>query len=159
LFIKQGFQQTRELLVLRRPPGEPKLEVPPAEIKTLGYPASVQLLETRSSTPSWIDEEESLLNAGNLSAFYATLADGSVGWLVYQNTVFQLGRLIIQTETGDPLNVARVLLNQLHCTHPVQDTKTENLPVDDPHWPAFKEFGYLEMFRRIEMVLSLTEAP
>ena len=159
LFIKQGFQQTRELLVLRRPPGEPNLEVPAAEIRTLGYPASVQLLETRSSTPSWIDEEESLLNAGNLSAFYATLADGSVGWLVYQNTVFQLGRLIIQTEAGDPLNVARVLLNQLPCTHPVQDTKTENLPVDDPHWPAFKELGYLEMFRRIEMALPLTEAP
>jgi ribosomal protein S18 acetylase RimI-like enzyme len=159
LFIKKGFQQTRELLVLRRPPGEPNLEVPPAEIKTLGYPASVQLLETRSTTPSWIDEEESLLNAGNLSAFYATLADGSVGWLVYQNTVFQLGRLIIQTEAGDPLHVARVLLNHLHCTHPVQDTKTENLPADDPHWPTFKELGYLEMFRRIEMVLSFTEAP
>jgi ribosomal protein S18 acetylase RimI-like enzyme len=159
LFVKQGFQQTRELSVLRRPPGEPNLEVPPAEIKVLGYPESVQLLETRSSTPSWIDEEESLLNAGNLSALYATLADGSVGWLVYQNTVFQLGRLVIQTEAGDPHNVARVLLHHLHCTHSVQDTKTENLPADDPHWPAFKELGYLEMFRRIEMVLPLTEAP
>lgn len=155
LFLKAGFRETRELLVLRRPPGPVKIEAPAAEIKTLGYAEAVRLIENRASTPSWIDEKESLLNAGNLAAFYAILADGSKGWLVYQNTVFQLGRLVLQTDEGNPLNVGRALLHHLHWVHPAQDTKTENLPNYDPHWPAFKELGYLEVFDRIEMMLAL----
>jgi hypothetical protein len=96
-----------------------------------------------------------MLNAGNLAAIHATLPSGDRGWLVYQNTVFQLGRIVIQTEAGDPLLMGRTLLHQLHLHHPAQDTKTENLPLQDPHWPAFKQDGYLEMFQRIEMVLPL----
>ena len=155
LFLKAGFRETRELLVLRRPPGPVKIEAPAAEIKTLGYAEALHLIENRASTPSWIDEKESLINAGNLAAFYAILADGSKGWLVYQNTVFQLGRLVLQTDEGNPLNVGRALLHHLHWVHPAQDTKTENLPNYDPHWPAFKELGYLEVFDRIEMMLIL----
>jgi ribosomal protein S18 acetylase RimI-like enzyme len=159
LFLKQGFRETRQLLVLRRPPGIPTREAPPATIETLNYAQAVALLDTRRSTPSWVDEKESLLNAGKLAACYARLADGSEGWLVYQNTVFQLGRLVIQTEKGDPGQVARALLHHLHTVHPIQDTKTENLPFNDPHWPAFKEIGYLEMFHRTEMIRWLTTAP
>ncbi len=155
LFLKMGFRETRELRVLRRPPGPSKIIPPPAEIKTLGYREALVLLDTRTSTPSWLDEKESMINAGNLAAFCAFLADGSHGWLVYQNTVFQLGRLIIQTDEGNPQMVGRALLHQLHSAHPVQDTKTENLPVDDPHWPAFKEVGYLEVFDRVELILPL----
>ena len=155
LFSKKGFKPVRELLVLRRPPVSVKITPPEARIETLSYTDAVRLLEKRASKPSWIDEYESLLNAGNLSAFYATLADGSEGWLVYQNTVFQLSRLVIQTEVGCQLDVGRALLHRLHTDHPVQDTKTENLPVNDPHWPAFKEIGYLVTFRRVEMILPL----
>ncbi|MFN8460122.1 MAG: hypothetical protein U0401_36645, partial [Anaerolineae bacterium] len=134
----------------------PQIESPQlAEMVALGYPEAVHLLQRRQTQPSWLDEYESLLNAGNLAAFHATLADGSQGWLVYQNTVFQLGRLVIQTDRGDPLAVGRALLHHLHTVHPAQDTKTENLPANDPHWPAFKEMGYLEMFERIEMCLAL----
>jgi len=152
LFSKKGFTPTRELLVLRRPPGPPQTDVPPADVEFLGYDEATELLARRRSVPSWVDETESLLNAGNLAAVRATLPDGSHGWLVYQNTVFQLGRLVIQTEAGNPQDVSRVLLHHLHKQHPAQDTKTENLPLDDPHWPSFKEMGYLEMFHRIEMI-------
>ena len=154
LFEKKGFEHTRELLVLRRPPSQPKTAAPPAQIENLGYVEAKELLEQRISIPSWLDEKESMLNAGNLAALYATLPDGSVGWLVYQNTVFQLGRLVMQTEIGDPLSVGRALLNQLHTIHQAQDTKTENMPLKDPHWPAFKEIGYIEMFHRMEMKLQ-----
>jgi ribosomal protein S18 acetylase RimI-like enzyme len=159
LFVKHGFREVRELLVLRRPPGLPPVETLPAKIEKLGYTGAVSLLKDRLSKPSWLDETESLLNAGNLAAFYATLKEGSSGWLVYQNTIFQLGRLVIQTERGDPLKVASTLLRHLHTEHPAQDTKTENLPLEDPHWPAFKTCGYLEMFSRIEMILHLKSAP
>lgn len=155
LFSKKGFKPTRELLVLRRPPGLPKTDCPSAHINLLGYDEAVEFLSRRRSIPSWIDELESLLNAGNLAAIQTTLPNGDWGWLVYQNTVFQLGRLVVQTEAGNPLVVGRTLLHQLHLNHPAQDTKTENLPSADPHWPAFKEIGYLEMFKRIEMILPL----
>lgn len=156
LFEKLGFRPNRDLLVLRRPPSHPQIESPPlAEVMALGYVEAVQLLQRRQAQPSWLDEYESLINAGNLAAFYVTLTDGSRGWLVYQNTVFQLGRLVIQTDRGDPVAVGRALLHHLHTVHPVQDTKTENLPANDPHWPAFQEMGYLETFERIEMTLSL----
>ncbi|MBN1221161.1 MAG: GNAT family N-acetyltransferase [Anaerolineae bacterium] len=156
LFSKKDFKPTRELLVLRRPPASVKITPPEAKVETLSYTDAVQLLRQRSSKPSWIDEYESLINAGNLSAFYATLTDGSEGWLVYQNTVFQLGRLVLQTEIGSQIDVASALLCHLHAQHPVQDTKTENLPANDPHWPAFKRLDYLMTFRRVEMVLSLS---
>ena len=153
LFKKKGFQITRDLLVLRRPPGPPKTEIAPAEVTVLGYDEAVNRLHQRRSKASWVDDTKSLLNAGNLAALEVTLADGSNGWLVYQNTVFQLGRLVIQTEAGDPFSVGRTLLHHLHLRHSAQDTKTENLPLDDPHWPAFQEIGYLEMFQRTEMML------
>ena len=159
LFIKKGFRETRELLVLRRPPNPPPEAITEAKVESLGYKDAVRLLGRRQAQPSWLDANESMINAGQLSALHAVLADGSHGWLVFQNTVFQLGRLVVQTEKGDPLIVGRSLLHYLHSAHPVQDTKTENLPADDPHWPAFKELGYLVTFRRIEMILSLTEAP
>lgn len=152
---KVGFKETRQLLVLRRPPGKPQIEPPEGHVQRLGYVEARYLLENRVAQPSWIDEIESLLNAGNLGTYYATLADGSTGWLVYQNTVFQIGRLVLQTEVGSPVQVARALLHALHSEHAAQDTKTENLPVDDPHWPVFKEMGYIEMFRRQEMILQL----
>jgi ribosomal protein S18 acetylase RimI-like enzyme len=155
LFVKQGFKPVRELLVLRRPPGNLEINPPQAKIDTLSYNDAIELLKKRASKPSWLDEYESLLNAGNLSAFYARLNDGSEGWLVYQNTVFQLGRLVIQTEAGNQIAVGKTLLFHLHTQHPVQDTKTENLPANDPHWPAFQELGYMVSFRRIEMMLPL----
>lgn len=153
LFAKTGFKETRELLVLRRPPGPPQIVPPYASVEFLGYAEARELLNRRTASASWVDERESLLNAGNLAALRVSLPDGSRGWLVYQNTIFQLGRLVLQTEAGDPLQVGRALLFHLHDHHSAQDTKTENLPLLDPHWPVFKEMGYLEMFRRTEMIL------
>lgn len=155
LFRKLGFREVRDLLVLRRPPGLPAAGVEPYEAQVLDYQQALALLEQRRSTPSWLDEAPSLRNAGNLAALRVELAGGGQGWLVYQNTVFQLGRLVLQTEAGDPYQVATALLHALHTRHPAQDTKTENLPTGDPHWPALRDFGYLETFRRIEMRLDL----
>jgi PleD family two-component response regulator len=33
---------------------------------------------------------------------------------------------------------------------------TENLPTNDPHWPALQKAGYLQSFSRIEMRLDLS---
>ncbi len=155
LFQKLGFREIRELLVLRHPPGPLPGAVDPYTVQRLDHAQAITLLQQRQSVPSWLDETSSLGNAGKLAALRVELKSGSRGWLVYQNTVFQLGRLVLQTEAGDPQQVAMALIHALHTHHPAQDTKTENFPVTDPHWSALQAMGYVESFRRIEMRLDL----
>lgn len=155
LFRKLGFRDVRELLVLRRPPGPPAVDVNSYSAQALDYHHALALSRQRRSTPSWLDEVPSLENAGNLAALRVELETGDRGWMVYQNRVFQLGRLALQTEVGDPYRVGHALLHAFHTRYPAQDTHTENLPADDPHWPALQEAGYLEAFRRIEMRLDI----
>jgi len=151
LFVRMGFHETRELLILRRPPGQPRTEVPTYGVTHGDEERALALLETRRSVPSWLDEYQSLRNAGSLASLEVQLEDGSCGWLVYQSTIFQLGRLVLQTESGDPVQVARVLAHALHSAHPDKDTKTENVPAADEHLDGLLAMRYLESFRRIEM--------
>ncbi|MGC9394777.1 MAG: GNAT family N-acetyltransferase, partial [Anaerolineae bacterium] len=154
LFEKLGFRELRVLLILRRPPGLLQADVGSYKVEHLGPNEAIALLHQRHSTPSWLDDIPSLVNAGSLAALRVELANGAQGWLVYQSTTFQLGRLVLQTETGDPREVARALAHALHSKYPIKDTKTENLPLDDPHLPGLLDMGYLESFRRIEMRLD-----
>lgn len=155
LFLKLGFRETRDLLILRRPPGLPNGDVPAYDVAHGGEGAALDLLERRHSVPSWLDDTPSLRHAGQLACLEVELREGGRGWLVYQKTVFQLGRLVLQTEAGAPEAVARALAHALHTRYPVLDTKTENLPADDAHLPGLLAMHYLESFRRIEMRLDL----
>ena len=155
LFTQLGFRDTRVLLVLRRPPGPLSDNVGPYRVERLDPDEIAGLLAQRRSTPSWLDEMPSLLKAGNLGALRVELTNGGRGWMVYQSSIFQLGRLVLQTETGDPREIARALVHALHTEYTIQDTNTENMPVDDPHVPGLLDMGYIESFRRIEMRLDL----
>jgi len=155
LFLKLGFRERRELLVVRRPPGPPVTDVNHYHCETLGHREAMELLHQRRGIPSWLDDTPSLENAGSLAALRVELETGDQGWVVYQNTVFQLGRLVLQTESGDSHHVGLALAHALHTRHPTQDTKSENLPTTDPHWPALQASGYIESFGRIEMRLDL----
>jgi ribosomal protein S18 acetylase RimI-like enzyme len=158
LFTKLGFRETRELLILRRPPGLPILDAPTYRVGAGDEKRAFALLEKRTSVPSWLDEIPSMRKAGSLLSLEVLLEDGSHGWLVYQSAVFQLGRLVLQTESGDPVRVAQALAHALHTRHPIQDTKTENIAAGDPHVPGLLAMRYLESFRRTEMRLDLTDA-
>ncbi|MBN1247045.1 MAG: GNAT family N-acetyltransferase, partial [Anaerolineae bacterium] len=118
LFCSLGFTETRELLILRRPPGLPTGEAPIYAVKYGGEARALELLSQRESRPSWLDEYSSLENAGDLACLEVALPDGSRGWLTYQVTVFQLGRLVLQTEVGDPASVAAALAHALHTRYP-----------------------------------------
>jgi ribosomal protein S18 acetylase RimI-like enzyme len=157
LFTKLGFCETRELLILRRPPGLPILDAPAYQVTAGDQARALALLQTRTGVPSWLDEYSSMLAGGSLQSLEITLTDGSAGWIVYQSLVFQLGRLVLETLSGDPARVAQALAHALHTHHPVQDTKTENIPADDPHVPGLLAMRYLESFRRTEMRLDLAD--
>jgi ribosomal protein S18 acetylase RimI-like enzyme len=151
LFTKSGFQPVRDLLIARRPPKPVDIVTHGTHIEVLGYRDAVKLLGKRQDTPSWLTSTRSMVNAGNLSALYADLPNGGKGWVVYQNTVFQLGRLVFKIEAGDPTEVATALLENMHWRHPVQDTIYENFSATAPYWSAMQKIGYIVSFMRIEM--------
>lgn len=155
LFSKLGFKETRDLLILRRPPGMPGNPALPYKVTAIEEKSLVMdLLRRRRALPSWLDDYPSLMNAGNMHAIRVELATGACGWLVYQKSVFQLGRIVVQTEVGKPYQVGCALVHALHALNPLQDTKTENMPRLDAHVRAFLDMQYLESFARIEMRLD-----
>jgi ribosomal protein S18 acetylase RimI-like enzyme len=150
LFLKLGFSETRELLILRRPPGPP-VEVPAAEVDWLDRARSLALLAARSASPAWTNDTRSFANIENTLGLSLSLPDGSTGWLVFERQKFILSHFVAQTVQGDAAAMGRALLAHLYQRYPYLDTHAENIPVDDPHLPAFFETRFVESFRRIEM--------
>jgi ribosomal protein S18 acetylase RimI-like enzyme len=151
LFLKIGFYEIGELLVLRRSPVIPPPDPIVADAERLERTDALALLARDRGLQPWTNQSETLLNGQDISGLHVTLADGSRGWLVYQRQKFTLTRFVYKTEVGDPQAVARAFLSHLHHQYPRLDTHIENIRVSDPHLPAFYQMGYIESFRRIEM--------
>ncbi len=156
LFRKFNFQETRDLIVARRPPN-PHTAVFPSGIKrvtTLDHEEAIILLSHRKKRPNWLNETESLQNTRNLSALLVELENGGRGWITYHAALLQLTRILVEVTAGDPVAVTTACLNVLHNRHKRQDAKTENI-FDDEQWQGYQNAGYIESFRRIEMVKKL----
>ncbi len=151
LFLKLGFRETVELLILRRAPHLPAPTPLVADAERLDRSQALHLVERDRGTQPWTNQSESLINAGEVAGLRLSLADGSKGWLVYQREKFMLSRFAIKTESGDPATVAYALLTHLHSQYPRLDTHIENIQLNDPHLPAYYKMGHIESFRRIEM--------
>ena len=151
LFLKLGFREIGELLVLRRAPRIPPPDPIVADAQRLERIDALRLVGRHRGTQPWTKQSESLINANEVSGLYLTLADDSRGWLVYQRQKFTLTRFAYKTEVGNPATMAYAFLSHLHHQYPRLDTQIENIQVNDPHLPAFFEMGYVESFRRIEM--------
>ncbi len=154
LFTKLGFEVTRELLVIRRPPGavDPSL-VPEMTIEPIEGENVFRLLEKREAGAAWTEQTASLRNAGKMLGLCVTLPDGEEGWIVFQKTAFQLSHFVFAPDISDAMMSA--LLAAVHTTYNMQDTKVENVPVLHPTWQAYQKFGYVVAFGRIEMLLAL----
>jgi ribosomal protein S18 acetylase RimI-like enzyme len=151
LFLKLGFYEVGELLVLRRSPIIPPPDPVIADAQRLDRAEALDLVGQDRGTQPWTNQSESLSNAQEVSGLRLTLVDGSMGWLVYQRQKFLLTRFAFKTQTGNPVDMARAFLSHLHHQYPRLDTQLENIQLNDPHLPAFYEAGYVESFRRIEM--------
>jgi ribosomal protein S18 acetylase RimI-like enzyme len=154
LFRKLGFEEVRELLVIRRPPGLPSGEAPPAVVTEMMDVQIPGYLARRTGSFSWLDENASLLNAGNLKGYHVELPDGDTGWVIFQRTPFQITHLV--TSPGISVEALRAALYHVHHEFAMQDTKIENLAADSPIWQGFQSIGYFEVFRRVEMYLHLS---
>jgi ribosomal protein S18 acetylase RimI-like enzyme len=151
LFLKLGFYEVGELLILRRSPIIPPPDPVVADAQRLDRAEALDLVRQDRGTQPWTNQSESLSNASVVSGLRLSLVDGSTGWLVYQRQKFLLTHFAFKTQTGNPVDMARAFLSHLHHQYPRLDTHIENLQVNDPHLPAFYEAGYVESFRRVEM--------
>ncbi|MCH7662544.1 MAG: GNAT family N-acetyltransferase [Chloroflexi bacterium] len=151
LFRKLNFEETRELAISRRAPNELATS-PSTEAQWLEREDALKCLPERESRQAWTNEEESLKNADNIYGLRLDMNGSGSGWLVFQRTMFNLSRVMYKTEDGDPQEIMFEMLIQLHSKFPQLDTYVENIPVDDPHLAAFVQIGYIEVFRRVEMV-------
>ena len=151
LFLKLGFYEVGELLVLRHPPFNQPPDTIVADAERLDRSDALNLVRRDRGTQPWTNQSESLFNASDVAGMRVMLTDGSRGWLVYQRQKFTLTRFIYKTEAGSPENVAYAFLTHLHNQYPRLDTHLENIQATDPHLPAFYRMGYVESFRRIEM--------
>ena len=150
LFLKLGFYEVGELLILRRPPGripEPVI----ADARRLERYEVLDLVGYDRGTQPWTNQSESMAHGREIFGMRLTLTDGSTGWLAYQREKFLLSHFIYKTESGDPARMAYAFLSHLHNQYPRLDTHIENIQVNDPHLPGFYKMGYVESFRRIEM--------
>lgn len=153
LFLKLGFRDTRTLLIVRRPPGEPAIDEQheAAHVENIPDDAIHDYLAERAAGASWIEETPSLLNAGNLRGIVATLPDGERAWVIFQRTPFQLTHFVLGPDASH--NAIHAALYHVHKAFPMQDTKIENVPLKDEEWQIYKRMGYIEVFRRHEMFL------
>ncbi len=156
LFVKCGFVPRRELVVLRRPPMPPpcaaELDAAGAAVRWLAPAEARRLAATGDPVRPWTNAAETLGHVPDVIGLRVDLTGTGAGWLICRRQHYYLSHIVIHTESGDPRAVARVLLGALHRAHPDLDTHAENITSDDPHLAAFAAAGYIESFRRIEMV-------
>lgn len=150
LFTTLGFEGFRELLILRRAPTQVPESTSP--VHHLELDRAHALLKTRRGLHAWTNQTESLEDVKGLSAFEVNDPAVGYGWMVYQRTLFNLSRLMFETDSPMNLSVMHEVLRTLHNEHPALDTHTENIPADDLRLEAFWNMGYIESFRRVEMV-------
>ncbi|MEN8240770.1 MAG: GNAT family N-acetyltransferase [Chloroflexota bacterium] len=154
LFRSLGFEETEELLILRRAPKE--TDASRSKVFQMDRGEIIFMLNNRPVPAAWTNQTESLAQVKGISGFNLYTPEGGHGWLVFQRTLFNLSRLVFGTEHGNPVDIMRELLHHLHSEYPEVDTYTENISADSPHLPALEELGYIETFRRVHMFRSFS---
>lgn len=174
LFRKYNFRETRELIVARRPPSTARRMSAVKDARKVRYLQHDEVLELhcrRQHRLNWLNSVDTMRNVRrlinplndeeaefglqhelpHLSGIEVEFHDGSQGWITFQATIFQLKRISVEVVRGDTSRTTAGLLELLHRLHSTQDAAIENIP-DDASWSGFKQAGYFEVFRRVEMV-------
>jgi ribosomal protein S18 acetylase RimI-like enzyme len=158
LFLKKGFHDKDEYLVMRRAPHSIS-ETLTGDIKWLDRDEALQTLRTYPNHLTWINAIESMENSPDVNGIQIQLPDGGRGWLVYRLQKFFLSHLVMHTEQGNPIDVGTQILSHLYTRYPRIDTYAENIHESDPYLPAFRSLSFFENFSRIEMRRCVANQP
>lgn len=174
LFRGFGFRETRELIVARRPPRAARnmaTLLKSHRIQYLQHDEVIELHCQRRERANWLNsidtmknvrrstnppEGDSLHESSHMSGMFVDFQDGSQGWISYQATTLQIKRISVEVIRGDEVQTTANLLSCMHRLHAAQDAIIENIP-DDERWAGYRQVGYFEVFRRIEMVRGLMQ--
>jgi len=158
MFMKYGFEPTRELLVIRRPP-KPHAEGTHPLVHELHEMEADDihrcLISEREPGASWVEDTPSILNAGKLKGIRVRMGEGGEGWIVFSSTRFQIQHVVLKASDEHHDEVMFALLYYMHELYPNRDTKVENVPTAHPSWRAYQSHGYVIDFKRTEMVMPL----
>jgi GNAT superfamily N-acetyltransferase len=162
LFLKYGFQETRRLLVLRRPPGPP----PPIpehagqrepKLTWLSTEEATRRAATRKEHPNWLNQVETFINDGVIKGLeIVDIQEERSAWVSYEQTPLQLRRVLVTLEGSARNGLSHRLLYHLHTRFATLDTIAENIPADASCLDAYYDTGYVEAFSRIEMKLDVS---
>lgn len=156
LFIRNGFRQTRELMVLRRPPGtkiENEADLPsPKRVEAIDRLEALHRIKFDDGLPNWLIQPETFLNITTLEVRKLTFENSWEGWVFYERTLLQLKRVFVEVISGPLDQVTAYVLAWLHREYPMPDAVCENFEVHDSRIKGYLRVGYFESFRRIEMV-------
>ena len=150
LFLKKGFIEAGEYLVMRRAP-QAVSDPLDGEVKLLERDEAVHVLRAYPNHLTWINALDSMINAQDVSGIRIYFPNGNTGWLVFRSQKFYFSHLVIHTEQGNPVEVAAHLLRHLYFHNPRKDTYAENIHINDPHLGALKLLEFFGNFSRIEM--------
>ena len=160
MFTKNGFVETRELVVCRRPPANPMILNGTSllhilDVDTLKYEEMLQYLWFRKDRYNWLNQTETFVNLPHSRAKIFNMEGNQKGIVFYEHTALQLKRVLVEVLQGDPVDVSTTILHWLHSKYPLLDAACENLAVNDPRIVSYKKVGYFDSFHRVEMVLRL----
>jgi GNAT superfamily N-acetyltransferase len=165
LFLNFGFEETRRLLVLRRPPGPPPSPIEESHLQRLdvmwlSQEQTLAQAQNRKEPQAWLNQTETFVNSGTIKAL--KIVDPEVehsGWVSYEQTPLQLRRVLVALDDGVQNGLASNLLYHVHNRFATLDTIAENIPVDAPYLDAYYANGYVDAFARIEMKLEFSARP
>lgn len=149
LFRKLGFRAKRELVILRRPPKSGRR--PNSTCIPLKHSEILRVIRQRTDTPTWINQSKTFTQLRNLDGFKIAQNKQICASVIYQVSSNHISRLVFNILKGELARPMQELLSHLHQRYPHHTVTVENIPVQNPHLPVFKNQGYHEVFRRIEM--------
>ena len=160
LYLRAGFRDTRDLLVIAREPGPVAAPVWRGSFEKSTLERALTAYERLHAVPNpWQRQRESLLNQTSAPAAWLALDDGDIQ--AYAIGFFSAERLVLQDIGASPTHPEAVaaLFAHLHTIYPEARASLVNLDSSDPAWPALEQLGYQVTLRQHEMRVALTGSP
>ncbi|MBN1964209.1 MAG: GNAT family N-acetyltransferase [Anaerolineae bacterium] len=157
MFRTFGFVETQPLSVLRRPPCQPSPRQSQPADRPVWLDTSQVLKALKEAGPArpWINQPESLSNAGGVQGLHLQHTDPASGWLSFIRSGSELAHVDLWAAASPDAEIAHRLLDQLHRRFPALSATAENILADAPVLTVLLAHNYHEQFSRIEMKLDL----
>lgn len=147
LFASAGFTPIGGLVVLERGAGPLPDDMPRAAnaVSAMTPDEIAAALASRRDQPSWIIQNESLLNAGSLVGWRS-----GESWIVCHRGESLLTHFAFGADLD--AEAALSILAAMHADTPEHHVKIENIAAESPLLPVLDALGYTIAFRRTEML-------